>query len=75
MGKVWRPVPLHNLVIETLSSLGSCDDTELLRSLRREVEVTPDTLNKVLLKLEIRGLIRVTNTTKGRKKIEFIKRQ
>jgi len=62
-------------VIETLSSLGSCDDTELLRSLRREVEVTPDTLNKVLLKLEIRGLIRVTNTTKGRKKIEFIKRQ
>ena len=75
MGKVWRPVPLHNLVIETLSSLGSCDDTELLRSLRREVEVTPDTLNKVLLKLEIRGLIRVTNTTKGRKKIVFIKRQ
>lgn len=75
MGKVWRPVPLHNLVIETLSSLGSCDDTELLRSLRREVEVTLDTLNKVLLKLEIRGLIRVTNTTKGRKKIEFIKRQ
>jgi len=75
LGKVWRPVPLHNLVIETLSSLGSCDDTELLRSLRREVEVTLDTLNKVLLKLEIRGLIRVTNTTKGRKKIEFIKRQ
>jgi DNA-binding MarR family transcriptional regulator len=74
LSRIWRPIPLHHLVIETLNSLGSCDDTELLRSLRKEVEITPDTLNKILLQLEIRGLIRVSNTTRGRKKIELVKR-
>ena len=73
MGKIWKPIPLHHLVIETLRNLGSCDDSELLRSLRKEVDITSDVLNKVLLQLEIRGLIHFSNATRGRKKVELRK--
>ncbi|RLI05200.1 hypothetical protein DRO26_02880 [Candidatus Bathyarchaeota archaeon] len=74
MGKTWNPVPLQHRVIETLKSMGSCDDTELLRVLKKEVDINMPMLNKVLLQLEIRGLICVYNTTKDKRKIELRKR-
>ncbi len=73
MPKSWRSTPLPALVIETLKRSGPSSDDELLRNLRREIDdISTSTLNKILLKLEIRGLIRVSNLTKGRKKIELI---
>ena len=73
MSKTWRPIPLHNQIIEALKSMGPCDDSELLRTLKREGDITPAVLNKALLQLEIRGFIYVSNATKGRKKIELRK--
>ncbi len=72
MSKIWKPIPLSLQILDTLKSLGPCDDTELLRSLKKE-EITPSVLNKALLRLEIRGHITVSNATKGRKKIELRK--
>jgi len=73
MAKSWRSIPLPALVIETLRRLGSTSDDELLRNLRKEIDdISASTFNSILLKLEIRGLIRASNLTKGRKKIEIV---
>jgi len=57
--------------METLRQLGSCTDEELLKALDRGGEnVSPETLSRALLQLEVRGLIRVLSAPKGRRKIE-----
>ncbi|MEM3736980.1 MAG: ArsR family transcriptional regulator [Candidatus Bathyarchaeia archaeon] len=73
MAKSWRSTPLPVLVIETLKRLGSSSDEELLRNLKKDVgDISSSALNQILLKLEIRGVIRASNLTKGRKKIELV---
>ena len=69
--KIWRLIPLHQKIMETLRQLGSCTDEELLKALDKEGEnVSPETLSRALLQLEVRGLIRVLSAPKGRRKIE-----
>ena len=72
MSKSWRPIPITLKILDALKNLGSCDDSELLRNLKKE-EITIAELNKALLQLEIRGHITVSNATKGRRKIELRK--
>jgi len=69
--KVWRPVPLQQRILEILKETSSCTDEELLKALDKEGEnVSPEILNKTLLQMEVRGLIRVTGAPRGRRKIE-----
>jgi len=69
--KIWRLIPLQQKIMETLRQLGPCTDNELLKALDKEGKnVTPEILSRVLLQLEIRGLIRVLGAPKGRRKIE-----
>jgi Fe2+ or Zn2+ uptake regulation protein len=73
MVKSWKSIPLPALVIETLKRSGSTSDDELLRALRKDIEdISSSALNNTLLKLEVRGLVRVFNLTKGRKKVELV---
>ncbi|MFH1328572.1 MAG: hypothetical protein ABIH76_07025 [Candidatus Bathyarchaeota archaeon] len=75
MSKAWRSLPLHTFIAETIKKTGLCTDEELLRDLQKVTsDVSPKMINKALLKLEMHGFIRVSNITKGRKKIELIKR-
>ncbi len=70
--KVWRPVPLQVRILEILRENGSCTDDELLKALSKEGEnVTYEALSKLLLQLEVRGLIHVFNAPRGKKKIEL----
>ena len=72
IAKVWRPVPLQTRIIEILRGASNLTDEELAKALEKEgEEVTPEVLSKVLLQLEVRGLIRVSNAPRGRKKIEL----
>ncbi|WP_309492127.1 hypothetical protein [Candidatus Hecatella orcuttiae] len=75
MSKIWRSLPLHARVIESLKVSGPCTDEELLRNLRKDGDDTlsASTLNKALFQLEIRGLIHVSTAPRGRKKIELRK--
>jgi Fe2+ or Zn2+ uptake regulation protein len=69
--KVWKPVPLQVRILEILRENGSCTDDELLKALSKEGEtISPETLSRLLLQLEVRGVIHVFNAPRGKKKIE-----
>jgi DNA-binding PadR family transcriptional regulator len=65
--------PLRNIVYEKIKSATSMTDEELTRALSKTgTTITPDRLNKILLDLEIMGLIRVSWLTKDTRRIEVV---
>lgn len=66
--------PIRNVVFERIKQLGGVTtDLELINSLQKDsISIVEDDFNKVLLDLEIFGLIRVGWVTKERKRIELI---
>lgn len=64
--------PIRNIVFEKIKQLGTTTDQDLLNSMSKDgVDVLEDEFNKVLLDLEIYGLIRVSWLTKDKKRIEL----
>jgi hypothetical protein len=64
--------PIRNIVFEKIKHLGTTTDQDLLNSMSKDgVSVLEDEFNKVLLDLEIYGLIRVSWLTKDKKRIEL----
>jgi hypothetical protein len=64
--------PIRNIVFEKIKQLGTTTDHDLLNSMSKDgVSVLEDEFNKVLLDLEIYGLIRVSWLTKDKKRIEL----
>ena len=67
-------IPLKNLVFEKVKDHGSLTDSELSKILVKGGIILPeDRFNKVLLDLEILGLIKVSWFTKGARRIEISK--
>jgi hypothetical protein len=65
--------PLRNLAYEKIKETGSLTDGELSKKLTKEgVIIAEDRLNKLLLDLEIMGLIKVSWLTKDTRRIEAI---
>jgi Fe2+ or Zn2+ uptake regulation protein len=73
--RVWNPVPLRNVLLSVLSKhQGVILDNELVAIIEKEYgEVSPATLNKALMDLEISGIIHVSRITKTKRRIEAIK--
>ena len=72
MEKVWGPRPLQLFVLEVIGRKGPLTDDELLRELRNGKEdLSFRELNRILLKLEIDGLIRVSRQMKGKRRVEI----
>ncbi len=68
----WRPHPLHTTVIDLLSHKGAMTDTELLKLVRETIgDVSSSELNRVLLKLELNGLIYVSSLARGERRVEL----
>ncbi|GKS61592.1 MAG: hypothetical protein AB7U98_12550 [Candidatus Nitrosocosmicus sp.] len=65
--------PIRNVIYERIKQLGGITtDQDLVNSLSKDdIDIPDDELNKVLLDLEIYGLIRVTWVTKDKKRIEI----
>ena len=65
--------PIRNVIFEKVKQLGGITtDLDLINSLSKDgIGIPNDELNKVLLDLEIYGLIRVTWVTKDKKRIEL----
>jgi len=69
-------IPIKNTVFDKIKIAGSLTDSELFKSLSKDGFImTEDKLNKLLLDLEIMGLINVTWITKDARRIEVIKIQ
>ncbi|MCD6515217.1 MAG: hypothetical protein ACTSSP_08675 [Candidatus Asgardarchaeia archaeon] len=73
--KDWPSLPLTVVILDILEKhKGIILDNELMSILERVYgDVSPNELNKALLKLEIDGLIHVSYITKTRRKIEILK--
>jgi hypothetical protein len=66
--------PLRNIVYEKLKEEEVTADKELLTALQRDGEdVSMRDLNKVLMQLEILGLITLRWQTKDKRRIELVK--
>lgn len=65
--------PLRNVIFEKIKQYGNITDHDLISSLSKDNIITlEDDLNKILLDLEIYGLIQVTWVTKDTKRIEIV---
>ena len=72
MDKVWGPRPLQLFVLEVVGRKGPMTDDELLRELKNGKEdLSYRELNRILLKLEVNGLVRVSRQMKGRRRVEI----
>jgi len=71
----WNSLPLTNLILNILHKRrGIIVEDELLRSLKKELGTEPSEaeLNSALLKLEINGLVHVSQIKKTKRRIEVI---
>ena len=66
-------IPLRNTIYEKIKEVNSLTDVELYKSLTKDgLNVPEDKFNKLLLDLEILGLIKVAWFTKDERRIEMI---
>ena len=66
-------IPLKNIVFDKIKENGSLTDVELSKKLTKEGLLIPeDQFNKLLLDLEILGLVKVSWLTKDTRRIEVI---
>ena len=66
-------IPLRNIIYEKIKEVNSLTDVELYKSLTKNgLNLPEDKFNKLLLDLEILGLIKVAWFTKDERRIEII---
>ena len=66
-------IPLRNTIYEKIKEVNSLTDVELYKSLTKDgLNIPEDKFNKLLLDLEILGLIKVAWFTKDERRIEII---
>ena len=71
----WNSIPLRNVIMNILNKRrGIILDDELTRALKKEMGAEPSEaeLNSALLRLEINGLVHVSQITKTKRRIEII---
>ena len=66
-------IPLRNTIYDKIKEVNSLTDVELYKSLTKDgLNIPEDKFNKLLLDLEILGLIKVAWFTKDERRIELI---
>ena len=66
-------IPIRNTVFDKIKEEKSLTDVELNKILlKNDIEISDGKFNKILLDLEILGLIKVTWVTKDEKRIEIV---
>ena len=72
--KTWSPHPLDLTIVEVLEKKGAVTDTELFDLLKeRHGDLGFGDLNKILMKMEVAGLVYVSSLTKGKRRVELVK--
>ena len=67
-------IPTRNQVYDKIQTAGSITDVELSRALAKDdINIQDDKFNKILLDLEILGLVNVAWITKDTRRIEIAK--
>ena len=63
---------LKNKILETVQNSDGITDKDLLKTLTKNEVILENEFNKVLLDMEIKGLISVSLLTKDTKRIEYV---
>jgi hypothetical protein len=65
--------PVRNIIYEKIKQAGNMTDSDLVNALTKDtIDLNESELNKILLDLEIYGLIRVSWVTKDKRRIEAV---
>jgi arginine repressor len=73
IGDLKLKYPLRNLILEKIRETNTLTDSDLMNNLEREgIPITESDVNKILLDLEIFGLIRVNWVSKDKRRIEIV---
>jgi hypothetical protein len=65
--------PVRNVIYEKIKQAGNMMDSDLVNALTKDaIDLNESALNKILLDLEIYGLVRVSWVTKDKRRIEAI---
>jgi hypothetical protein len=65
--------PIRNIIYEKIKQAGNMMDSDLVNALGKDtIHLNESDLNKILLDLEIYGLIRVSWVTKDKRRIEAV---
>ena len=72
---MWNAIPLRNIILSAVSKRqGVILDTDLYTLVQRQDKnASLDRLNKELMRLEIEGIIHVSQITKTKRRVEIIK--
>ena len=74
--RTWRIRPIYTAIIEHLERAGSLTQDELMKALRETYgDLSVQELNKALMKMEIEGLIRVSQLARGKMMVELVGRE
>lgn len=69
-------IPLKNTIYDKIKDVGSITDVDLYKALLKgNVSITQDRYNKLLLDLEILGLVKIAWITKDERRIEVVQEQ
>lgn len=70
--KTWKTRPVHHVVLEILKKKGAMTDADLFDELKDKFQgIGYKDFNKFLMGLEIRGKIRTTSLSRGKRRIEL----
>jgi Fe2+ or Zn2+ uptake regulation protein len=73
LDKVWGPKPLQLSVLDVIGRKGPLTDDELLKEVRNGKEdLSFRELNRILMKLEVNGIVRVSRQMKGKRRVELV---
>jgi hypothetical protein len=74
--KTWKSRPLDLSIVEALDKKGPMTDAELLGLLKEtHADIGFGMLNQTLLKMEVLGKVYVSSLTKGKRRVELVKRR
>lgn len=74
--KTWKPHPLDLTIVEILEKKSAMTDEELFDLLKEtQDQLGFGAVNQTLMKLEIQGKIYVSSLTKGKRRVELVRRK
>jgi len=74
--KTWKSRPIDLTIVEVLEKKGPMTDVELLDLLKEiHEDVGYGMLNQTLMKMEVEGKVYVSSLTKGKRRVELVKRR
>jgi len=76
MSKARRIYSIYSAILDVLRKKGAVNDTDLYEMLKESFEdLGFSELNRILMSMEVRGLIMVSSLTRGKRRVELVNKE